>query len=107
MRFDFSGLKSYPPPGMSVQEANSELRLYHERKKISFVIRPHSRGQFNLYSRSIATGGSWYKEVQPNDFVMRSDLPRLLFLLGYTKASLSRVAITTDRVVQLALPGAL
>lgn len=79
MKFDFTAFKTSPPSGMRVIKADDEcLRLQRIRCGRVFTIRKTEKERFSLFVKSVVDGDS-----EDGSFVMRTDLPRLLYLVGY------------------------
>jgi hypothetical protein len=77
MTFDFSGLRSNPPAGCKVLQADKQCFRMQNGNGAEFCIVQNGLRDFSLFHASPAT--------RQREFVMRTDLPRLLFLLGYNR----------------------
>jgi len=84
VQFDFSALKHDTPPHLICIAANKECATFCTARKTKFFrIRCMAKDEFSLWEWSPEIDGE-----EPNKgghFVLRSDLRRLLMLIGYIK----------------------
>ena len=87
MKFDFASvLKSFPLPSSLEKLVVSDwtLQMRHKPSGRIFTIEHTGVNEFTLYERSAIDG--LYKENDPKgNFVMRTDLRKILILLGFVK----------------------
>ena len=100
--FDFGGLKSYTPSGLSVIAADNS-HLFLERKTAArtmlFIVRKED-GIFYLHARNRSFGDFGLSLCDGSNQVMRADgIGKILTALGYSKSRVRQVAqqLTLER----------
>lgn len=86
MKFDFTNLRRDTPRDYKCIQADQyALVVKHLKSGRIFRVEKTGQHQFTLYARGLFEK----TEDEKGHFVMRSDIGRLLYLLGYIKTSQS------------------